>query len=218
MNNILDLRGKENQPNDSESQPAADDLNNDPSFFAKAKNYIWEVVKIVVISLIIIVPVRLYVIQPFIVEGDSMVPNFHDGEYLIVDEISYRFHQPKRGEVIVFHPPQDPKNYYIKRIIGLPGETVELREGKIYIYNEEYPQGVRLNESNYLTKSSISEISKVELGTSEYYVVGDNRDNSLDSRRIGPITVESIRGRALIRAFPFKNIGILETPDYYFNS
>ena len=207
MNDVLDLKPDEN------SQPSLDNnLNNQPSAFKKVKEYLWEIIKIVVISLIIIVPIRMYVIQPFIVEGESMMPNFHDGEYLIVDEISYRFNDPQRGEVIVFHPPQDSKNYYIKRIIGLPGETVELREGKIFIYNDEFKDGNRLNESNYLTQSS-----KVKLAEDQYYVIGDNRDNSLDSRRIGPITSSNIKGRAFFRAFPFNTLTLLETPEYFFN-
>jgi len=203
---------------ETEIQEPDASLNNQPSSLRKVGQYVWEIVKIVVISLIIIIPIRLYVIQPFIVEGDSMMPNFHDGEYLIVDEISYRFNSPQRGDVVIFHPPSDPKNYFIKRIIGLPGETVELREGKIYIYNSEYPDGIRLNEANYLTQSSINEESLVELADDQYYVVGDNRDNSLDSRRIGPITSVSIKGRAFFRAFPFNSINLLRTPEYFFNS
>ena len=203
---------------ETEIQEPDASLNNQPSSLRKVGQYVWEIVKIVVISLIIIIPIRLYVIQPFIVEGDSMMPNFHDGEYLIVDEISYRFNSPQRGDVVIFHPPSDPKNYFIKRIIGLPGETVELREGKIYIYNSEYPDGIRLNEANYLTQSSINEESLVELADDQYYVVGDNRDNSLDSRRIGPITSASIKGRAFFRAFPFNSINLLRTPEYFFNS
>ena len=189
-----------------------------PSNLRKVAEYTWEIIKIVVISLIIIIPIRLYVIQPFIVEGDSMEPNFHDGEYLVVDEISYRFALPQRGQVVVFHPPADPRNYYIKRIIGLPGETVELKEGKIFIRNSEHPEGIRLNEANYLTQSSINEESLVELSEGEYFVVGDNRDNSLDSRRIGPIVFSSIKGKAFFRAFPFNSISLLATPEYFFNT
>ena len=158
----------------------------------------------------------MYVIQPFIVDGDSMAPNFYDGEYLIVDEISYRFSPPKRGDVVIFHPPQSPKTYYIKRIIGLPGEGIELKDGKIYIYNDMYPKGIRLNEANYLTKSRINETSQVELKDDEYYVIGDNRDNSLDSRRFGPLKLSHIKGRALLRAFPFNSFTVFKTTEYFF--
>ncbi|HLD27266.1 MAG TPA: signal peptidase I [Patescibacteria group bacterium] len=216
MNKVLDLR-----PKDGESSEDKEEIFQDPigqqergAGLRKFWSYFFEIVKIFIISLLIIVPVRMYVIQPFIVDGDSMEPNFHDGEYLIVDEISYRFKEPNRGEVIIFHPPQDPQNYYIKRIIGLPGETVELTDGRIIIYNGQYPAGEQLDESQYLVKSRINEIAKVELGENEYYVVGDNRNNSLDSRRFGAIQFANIRGKALLRAFPFNKLAILKSPEY----
>ena len=218
MNNILDLRAKDDR--EDETPPAKEPLviDSEPSGFKKFFQYAWEIIKIVVISLVIIVPIRLYVVQPFIVEGDSMTPNFHDGEYLIVDEISYRFRAPQRGEVVILHPPQAEKTYYIKRVIGLPGETLELRDGRIYIYNDEFPDGRVLSEVNYLTKNQITEMAKVTLKADEYYVFGDNRDNSLDSRRIGPIPLQNIKGRAILRAFPFNKFTIIKAPEYFFRS
>ncbi|MCX6785414.1 MAG: signal peptidase I [Candidatus Komeilibacteria bacterium] len=217
MNNILDLRDKKEEKTEVEPEQAVlEEVPEQPSPWQKFKEYFWEILKIVVISLIIIVPIRLYVIQPFIVEGDSMVPNFHNGEYLIVDEISYRFSEPVRGEVIIFHPPQDPKTYYIKRIIGLPGETVEFKNGKIYIYNTEFPQGQLLDEKLYLADSLANEEVKVTLKGKEYFVMGDNRNNSLDSRRLGPIAFDHIRGRAMLRAFPFNEFTVFKSPNYNF--
>lgn len=213
MGNILDLRENKEVPQPEkliENQPVI----KDPSFFAKAVYSIWEFAKIVVISLAIIIPVRVFVVQPFIVEGASMSPNFEDGQYLIIDEISYRFNSPQRGDVIIFHPPTDHKTYYIKRVMGLPGETVELRESHIYIYNQEHPEGFRLNEVNYLAKSRITQEGKTSLQSNEYYVMGDNRDNSLDSRRFGPINNNDIKGKVLIRAFPFSEFNIFERPIY----
>jgi len=216
MNNVLDLRNN-NDKEEANNQPElinSEPLNSQPSFFKKTFSFVWEVAKIVVISLIIIVPIRVYVVQPFIVEGASMQPNFEDGQYLIIDEISYRFNSPQRGDVAIFHPPTDSKTYYIKRVIGLPGETVELREGNIYIYNDEYPEGFRLNESNYLIKSRITQIGKTSLKDNEYYLVGDNRDNSLDSRRFGPVKIDNIKGKVFVRAFPFDDFGVFERPEY----
>src|SRR3989344_6995830 len=118
------------------------------------KNSLFEFVKILVISLAIVFPIRAYVAQPFIVEGDSMEPNFSDGEYLIVDEISYRFKEPQRGDVIVFHPPTGQRIFFIKRIVGLPGEKVLIENGKIIlgggnervILDEKYlPEGLKTN-------------------------------------------------------------------------
>ena len=94
---------------------------------------IWETIEVAAISLVVVLVVRNFLIQPFFVDGDSMIPNFHDGDYLLIDELTYRFRQPERGEVIVFRPPQNVNNYYIKRIIGLPGETVEIKNGAITI-------------------------------------------------------------------------------------
>ena len=209
--NVLDLRDK--SENKSEEN-LSNNYNQETSTFKKVKDYLWEVIKIVTVSLIIIIPIRMYVVQPFIVEGDSMLPNFHDGEYLIVDEISYRFADPKRGDVIIFHPPQNPKNYYIKRIIGMPGEKVVLKDQQIVIYNTDHEEGAVLDESLYLTNSDIVEEIEIELEEDQYYVIGDNRNNSLDSRRFGPINFSNIKGRALIRAFPFNNLTIFKTPEY----
>jgi signal peptidase I len=112
--------------------------------------FIFEVIKIVVLALLIVIPIRYFIFQPFIIKGNSMEPNFHQGDYLIVDEISYRFKEPQRGDVIVFRYPQDTSQRFIKRIIGLPGETVTMNEGNITI-----SKGIEeriLNESDYLQK------------------------------------------------------------------
>ena len=119
---ILDLKEQRKEEEKIANIPV---LNQAPYSFTKGVSYFWDTFKILIIALAIIVPVRMYVVQPFIVEGDSMVPNFHNGEYLIVDEISYRFSGPQRGQVVIFHPPNNPKEYYIKRIIGLPGENLD---------------------------------------------------------------------------------------------
>jgi len=208
---ILDLREKRQEEEKIANTPV---LNKSPYSFHKGISYFWETFKILIIALIIIIPIRMYVVQPFIVEGDSMTPNFHDGEYLIVDEISYRFAEPQRGQVVIFHPPNDPKEYYIKRIIGLPGERVELKDGNIYIHNKENEKGFRLRESAYLMNSDITEDLTIELKENQYYVLGDNRYNSKDSRIFGPITMEEIRGKAALRAYPFNNFSLMEKPEY----
>jgi signal peptidase I len=193
--------------------PGADQA---PVFKQSFFSWIWEMVKVVVVSLVIIIPIRMYVFQPFVVQGASMEPNFQEKEYLIIDEISQRFESRERGQVVVFHPPQDPKVYYIKRIIGLPGETVEIKDGQITIYNQAQPNGFTLNESAYLESTNIDVFykNKVILGVDEYFVLGDNRNNSLDSRKIGPISDDHIRGKVLIRAFPFNSWMIFSSPTY----
>lgn len=167
--------------------------------------FLFENLKIVVISLAIILPIRYYVIQPFFVIGASMEPNFETGDYLIIDELSYLFRQPQRGEVIVFHFPLDTRQYYIKRIIGLPGETLVIENGKIIIKNSDKAKGVTLDE-NYQLGGYTYGMTKITLKDNEYFVLGDNRPESSDSRRFGPVDKKFIVGRALVRAFPFSKI------------
>lgn len=174
---------------------------------------IWEIVKIIVVALVIVVPVRYFLFQPFVVKGQSMEPNFENGDYLIVDEISYRIKNPERGEVIVFKYPYLPSQRYIKRIIGLPGETVEIKDGKVAIFNQKGEQ--ILTEKNYLPSSTqtLGNI-RVSLEQNEYFVLGDNRAASSDSRAWGTLPKEDIIGRVLLRAWPFAALAKFEAPAY----
>lgn len=177
--------------------------------------FIWETVKIVIISLIIILPIRYYVIQPFYVKGASMEPNFYDHEYLIINEISYRFEEPTRGDIVVFHYPKSPADFFIKRIIGLPGEKVRIKNNSIVIYNDKNPDGFVLNESEYLEAGTLTNGDlEVYLEEDEYYVLGDNRVSSLDSRSFGPIKRDDIIGKTWLRGWPFDRIKIFERPEY----
>lgn len=172
------------------------------SFISRALLGFWEIVKVVIVSLVIILPVRYFLVQPFFVIGASMEPNFYSGDYLIIDELSYRFDNPQRGEVVVFKYPLDPKEYYIKRIIGLPGETVAVKEGKVTVKNSERPEGFILDESQYFNKYT-SKDTELTLKENEYFVLGDNRDVSSDSRSWGAVPKSMIVGRAWVRVFPF---------------
>jgi signal peptidase I len=176
--------------------------------------FIWETSKIIIISLVIIIPIRYYLVQPFFVKGASMESNFHDGDYLLIDEISYRFDPPHRGDVIVFHYPKDPSEFFIKRIIGLPGETVEIKNNKVIIYNDSSPKGFQIDES-YLDETQQTLGSYfVKLGDSEYYVLGDNRLQSSDSRSWGALDKKFITGKVFIRLWPFSNITKIEPVKY----
>lgn len=182
----------------------------------KFLSFIWEISKLTIIALLIVVPIRYYVFQPFIVKGQSMEPNFENGDYLIIDELSYHLRAPQRGEVIVFKYPQDPSQRYIKRIIGLPGETVEIKEGKIAIYKESSEVKI-LDELTYLPYSTQTEgNTRVALNENEYFVLGDNRlgMSSYDSRRWGSLPRENIIGRVVIRAWPVATIAKIEAPAY----
>lgn len=176
--------------------------------------FLTEVVQIVIIAAAIIIPVRYFLIQPFIVKGASMEPNYYDGEYLIIDEVTYRFRDVERGEIVVFRPPNNSSQFYIKRVIGLPGETVEILNGKITISNKEYPNGVNLSEIYIEDYTSGRE--RITLGLDEYYLLGDNRDASLDSRRFGAVSKDELVGRVWIRGLPLDRIGTIDNPDYNF--
>ncbi|MEK9174571.1 MAG: signal peptidase I [Patescibacteria group bacterium] len=181
-------------------------------FLQETKDFVWETIKIVVVSLLIILPIRFFIIQPFFVRGESMVPSFNDKDYLIIDEISYRFNKPQRGEVVVFRFPQEPSQYYIKRIIGLPEETVEIKEGLVKVYNRERPLGFELREK-YLAENTPGDV-KIKLDDNEYFVLGDNRDASSDSRRWGPLGQHLIIGRAWLRIWPVSQAGEIQSPIY----
>ncbi len=179
--------------------------------------FVWELFKITVISLAIILPVRYYLIQPFYVRGASMEPNFYNHEYLIVDQISYRFREIERGEVVVFRYPRNPQEHFIKRVIALPSESIEIKQGDVYIYNEKNPQGISINEP-YLDEKYLSNYSsegRIDLQDNEYYVLGDNRGSSKDSRNFGPLKQEFITGRVLLRGLPINRATMFnEIPMY----
>ncbi|MDP3727341.1 MAG: signal peptidase I [bacterium] len=171
-----------------------------------------EFLRLAVIAAAIALPIRYFVAQPFIVRGASMEPNFHDREYLVIDELSYFFRPPQRGEVVVFRYPLDPREYFIKRVIGLPGETVEVQENTVSITNAEHPEGFPLTEPYLPAGLSFRGNVRFSLGGEEYVVLGDNRAASSDSRSWGVLERKFITGRAVFRAWPIARAGILPEP------
>lgn len=157
----------------------------------------------ILLILILILPIRLFFFEPFFVKGSSMEPNYYSFDYLIIDKITYRFSDPQRGDVIVFHPPFDNKIYYIKRIIGLPGEKIVIINSRIFIYNDEKPEGFELRE-DYLKDNVTIGDQEIVLKDGEYFVLGDNREVSSDSRLWGPVRRERIIGRAIFHLSPHK--------------
>ena len=178
--------------------------------------FLLEFIKIAVLAAITVWLVRYFLFKPFYVKGASMEPTYQDNEYLIIDEISYRFHEPQRGDVIVFRYPYDPKEYFLKRVIGLPGERVKISGGQIIIYNTQHPEGVAVSEQ-YIPSQVVTEGDElVTLTNNEYFVMGDNRENSFDSRRFGPIDRSAIVGRVWFRGWPLNRMDFFQSPQFQF--
>ena len=187
-----------------------------------------EFITAMVISLAVVLPIRYFLVQPFIVRGASMEPNFSDREYLIIDELSYRLRNPGRGEVVVFRFPKNPTmcesvvprlfdfsgtcKYLIKRVIGLPGERVEMQNGSIHIYSASSTDTFLLNEHEYFGQDAppTHPDGVFTLGAGEYFVLGDNRDFSSDSRFWGPLERRFIVGRTIFRVVPLSKFGMLD--------
>jgi signal peptidase I len=168
----------------------------------------WELVRFAAIALIIVVPIRAFIAEPFIVSGTSMVPTFKNGDYLIVDKISYELGSPQRGDVVIFRYPRNPSQFFIKRIIGLPGETVDVNsaENVVTITNKEHPNGFTLDQSFIQNIGGID--GHIVLSDSEYYVMGDNRSGNSDSRYWGPVDKSLLVGKAFLRLLPITDINL----------
>ena len=189
-------------------------------------SFLWEVAKVFVWALVIILPIRVFLFQPFFVQGASMEPNFQNGDYLVVGELGYKetsldlfgahlftvgeVKDLKREEVVVFRYPRNPEQYFIKRIIGLPGEQVKIANGKVQIFNKENPEGLVLDESGYLAKGVVTGGAvDITLSQDQYFVLGDNRPNSSDSRIWGPLPKNDVVGKVMLRAWPLAKTEIL---------
>lgn len=179
------------------------------------KKFLWslfEVVETVAIAVIAVVLVRTFIAQPFLVSGSSMEPNFKDGDYLLVDELSYRFREPVRGEVVVFKYPGDHRSYYIKRIIGLPGERIVVKDDVVTVYGID-GKATKLAEG-YISGMSIPKNVDEQLKDNEYFVMGDNRDFSFDSRSWGPLTRDEVTGLVKFRLWPFNEVASFKPATY----
>lgn len=189
----------ENAPLSSETTPSTSQNKK-----SKVLSIIKEIIVFAIIAFGIVLPFRMYVAEPYLVDGRSMDPTFATGDYLIVNKFSYRTGKPERNSVLVFKYPNNPKKSFIKRVIGLPGETVIVKNNTVKIINTENPEGFMLDQS-YITYVS-SNTFEVTLAGDEYFVMGDNRLESFDSRSWGPLKKEYILGKPIIRLFPINNI------------
>lgn len=179
------------------------------------KRILWsflEVVQTVAIAVVAVFLVRTFVAQPFLVSGASMEPTFENGDYLLVDELAYRFREPERGEVIVFRYPGDERSFYIKRIIGLPGERVVIKNGTVEIWNGE--KEIVLHEAYLSPLPRGGDSFDTTLGESQYFMMGDNRNFSFDSRNWGPLARSEIMGFVRFRLWPLSTAQAFAAPSY----
>lgn len=191
--------------NNSSGQPVPPPPQNSSSVWKSIREW----VQVIVIALIISLPIRFFIAEPFVVNGASMDPTFSTGQFLIVDRLTYRFEKPQRGDVIIFEYPNDPSVYYIKRVIGLPNELVNIKDGHVFISTSTSSPGTELNEPYIAPIHASHDTLSVALGPTEYFVMGDNRAQSSDSRAWGPLDAHFIVGRPVVRLLPLDSLSIL---------
>lgn len=175
---------------------------------------ILEILEIVAVAFAAVFLIRSYLVQPFLVSGSSMVPNFSDGDYLLVDELTYHFRAPERGEVVVFRYPKDESVYFIKRIIGLPGEKVVVNNNKVKIFDDSHKDGFVLDEKYLIGTGPIYTSGEFQVPADSYFVLGDNRAYSLDSRSWGPLPKNDIVGLVQLRLWPPASMRVFAAPSY----
>jgi signal peptidase I len=214
-----DENTNQEQPNnESLSKINPGEENRTSSFFS----FLFDLVKTFVVVMLIAFAIRYFVIQPFVVDGDSMMPTFVNNEYLIAEKISYDFAEPSRGDIVIFRYPKNPSVIYIKRVIGLPGETVTIKDGGVYISSSTDATPKLLDESyldpsvktNLLDATTPDQQLKVTLGPDEFFVLGDNRDHSSDSRAWGILPRANIIGRVWLTVTPISKLKIWTHQSY----
>lgn len=195
----------------TENQTPTEEVIVEQGWVGRVGSFFLEAIKIALLAGITIALVRYFLFKPFYVKGQSMEPNFEEHDYLIIDELSYRFRAPERGEVVVFHSPIN-SDFYLKRVVAMPGERVKVDGNKVIVYNDEHPQG-KILEEKYVVEPTPGSVTYT-LNDHEYFVLGDNRDASYDSRRFGPINESAIVGRVWLRGWPFSRVGTFTPPTY----
>ncbi|MCJ7805132.1 signal peptidase I [Patescibacteria group bacterium] len=183
--------------------------------FRRLGAFFLDIIEVIFMALALFLFIYLLILQPHKIKGASMMPNFPDSEFLLTDKVSYRFGEPKRGDVIVFKAPINENEEFIKRIIGLPGDKVEVKSGKFYVNDKLLDEHAYLDDSVYTSGADFSqEGTAVVVPAGKYYVLGDNRPHSSDSRYWGFVTKKEITGRAWLIYWPINKIGIVQKVRY----
>jgi signal peptidase I len=177
--------------------------------FRKIGSFFLDLVETVVMAMAVFVIIYLFLFQPHQVKGSSMLPNFHDGEYILTDKISYRLKEPQRGDVVVFRAPRNEEYDYIKRIVGLPSDTLKIKNGKIFVNNTPFNESYLSSDHITLPGKFYKEGETFAIPKDQYFVLGDNRSHSSDSREWGLVPKENIVGKAWLRYWPTNRFGVI---------
>lgn len=188
-------------------------------FTKSLATFIFDTLETLVVALAMFAVAYLFLFQPHQVNGNSMLPSFEDKDMLITEKVSYYFREPRRGEVVIFKYPRAHEYDYIKRIIGLPGESITIDQGRVRIFNENYPNGYYLDEpyiGNSLTEGGplLREGRTFDIPEDEYIVLGDNREMSSDSRDWGTVSKQELVGKAWLRYWPPQTLAFIEKAEY----
>lgn len=181
------------------------------------RQFFWsfiEIAEVVLVAFSAMFLIRGFLVQPFLVSGSSMVPNFSDGDYLLIDEVTYRFRAPERGEVVVFRYPREESVYFIKRVIGLPGERVQIKDGRVTVFNDTHPSGILLDEAYIPGGVATRSDGEFQIPKDSYFVLGDNRTSSFDSRSWGTVPKSDVIGLVQIRLWPPAAFRVFAAPLY----
>jgi len=184
------------------------------SGFGKVVDIIFDFLQSIALGGAFFVVVYLFVMQPHQVKGNSMYPTYHDKEYILTDKLSYKFRLPERGEVIILKSPRNPDIDFIKRIIGLPGEKITIRDQQVYLNDNLFEERYLNVPTPVFPGGFMQEGLTVTIPENSYFVMGDNRPGSSDSREFGFVPMENIIGRVIFRYFPFNRAGMIQTPKY----
>lgn len=192
----------------------------DASANGSTKGFLLDILETVAIAALIFFVIHTFIAQPHLVKGESMQPTYQDGEYILTNKIYNWIGEPARGDVVVFHSPEDAKTQFIKRIIALPGEKIKIADNKVTIYNDEHPEGKVLNESYLGNQTTVGDSylddgEIVEVPENSYFVMGDNRHYSYDSRSWGFVDESKIVGRAFFIYWPIPEFGFVTHAEYW---